>query len=100
MKKTFAQLKRDLQVGKKIKCLVNNCRDNFEKEEREILRKQTNAITLKTLRNGEYVESCIYYPNQADMVEYEDNVFSFYEKTNRWNDNKRTLLYTYEIIED
>lgn len=96
MKKTFAQLKRDLQVGTKIKCIANYCRDDFEKEVRVVSHKQSNAITLKTFRNGSWVDSWLYYPNSATLVEYEDNTFTFYHKHSRTNEI--TKLYTYEII--
>ena len=85
--KTLAQLKRDLQVGVKVKTIINNCRPEREGEIREIVKAQTNAIVFKTAYNSG--ESWLWWPKAKDVIYY-DNVFELYEDG--------FLIFQYEII--
>ena len=94
--KTFAQLKRDLQVGVKIKTITNNCKPEKNGEIREIVIAQTNAIAFK---RDDGKPSWLWWPKQASTyIEYEGDIFRIYEAPNSWNDNKKTLIFVYEII--
>lgn len=75
MKKTFAQLKRDLTVGKKIKFTEHNVYPEKVGEEYEISKKQSNAICTK--QNGKDIY--MSYPASSNLVDYEDNKVTFYE---------------------
>ena len=90
MKKTFNQLKKDLQVGTTIKCIYNT-HGKFLNLERTIIKVQTNAVIIETFINGERKESFLWYPPKASQCEYIDNIFTFYSK-----DNEKLL--SYEII--
>ena len=78
MKKTLAQLKRDLQTGVKVKMIkreVNGIEEGTIIEEREISIVQDNAIAFKTLlRDGTIGNSLLYFP-KASQVEYIGNTF-------------------------
>lgn len=95
MLKTFAQLKRDLQVGVKVKTLVNNCKPEMEGQVRPVGKVQTNAIAF--VRDDEKL-SWLWWPDTAKNIEYDNNIFSVYEKPNKYNNQQRTLLFTYEIL--
>ena len=92
MKKTFAELKRNLQVGTKIKMIkreVNGIEEKTIPNEREISIIQSNAIAFKTLlRDGTIGNSWLYFP-KASQVEYIGNIFTF---------NVGYFKLTYEII--
>ena len=92
MKKTFAQLKRDLQLGVKIKMIkreVNGKEGKANTEEREISIVQSNAVAFKTLLNdGTFGNSWLYFP-KASQVEYIGNTFTF---------DDGYFKLTYEII--
>ena len=85
MKKTFNQLKRDLKesTGKTLKVLYHFRGEEKPEllQDRTIKRVQTNALT--TTRDGNEKECWLYYPNGAELVEYNDNTFSFYEAGER-----------------
>ena len=94
--KTFAQLKRDLQVGVKIKTIINNCKPELNGQVREIMLTQTNAIAFK---RDDGRPSYLWWPKQASKyVEYEGDTFKIYDAPNNWNGNKRTLMFVYEIV--
>jgi hypothetical protein len=96
MRKTFAQLKRDLQVGVKVKTLYNYCKPEKEGEVRTVGKQQTNAICFDL---GEGRLSYLWWPEKASQnVEYEDNVFKVFDAPAKWNNNTRTLAFAYEII--
>ena len=92
MKKTFAQLKRDLQLGTKIKMIKREVDGKEEKtitEEREISIVQSNAVAFKTLKpDGTIGNSWLYFP-KASQVEYIGDTFIF---------NDGYFKLTYEII--
>ena len=92
MKKTFAELKRDLQLGIKIKMIKREVNGKEEKgitEEREISKVQSNAVAFKTLLpDGSIGNSWLYFP-KASEVEYIGNTFIF---------NDGYFKLTYEII--
>jgi hypothetical protein len=92
MKKTFAQLKRDLQVGIKIKMIKREVNGKEEKaitNEREVSKVQSNAVAFKTLLgDGMIGNSWLYFP-KASQVEYIGNTFIF---------NDGYFKLTYEII--
>ena len=92
MEKTFAQLKRDLQLGTKIKMIkreVNGIEKKAITEDREISKVQSNAIAFKTLLpDGMIGNSWLYFP-KASQVEYIGNRFIF---------NDGYFRLTYEII--
>ena len=92
MRKTFAQLKRDLQLGTKIKMIKREVNGKEEKaitEEREVTIVQSNAVAFKTLKpDGTVANSWLYFP-KASQVEYIGNIFIF---------NDGYFKLTYEII--
>ena len=92
MKKTFAELKRDLQLGIKIKMIKREVNGKEEKaitEDREISKVQSNAVAFKTLLpDGSIGNSWLYFP-KASEVEYIGNTFIF---------NDGYFKLTYEII--
>lgn len=93
MKKTFAQLKRDLQIGTKIRMIkreVNGQAASVIPEVREITIVQSNAIALKTVLelDGMIGNSWLYFP-KASQVEYIGNTFII---------NDGDFKLTYEII--
>lgn len=98
MKKTFAQLKRDLKVGKKLKLIYNASCQTYVGSTREISKVQTNAICLKTLHVEGYRNSYLWYPEKASLVEYEDNRFRFYNQS-KWTNNERVLQFEYEFVD-
>lgn len=99
MKKTFAQLKRDLKVGKKLKLIYNiGCCQTYVGSTREISKVQTNLFCLKTLVEKEYENSYVWYPEKASLVEYEDNRFRFYCYA-KWANNERILKLEFEFVD-
>lgn len=75
MKKTFAQLKKNLTIGNKLKCLEHNIRPERVGQVNEVVKK--SGVAVFTLQNGKEVR--LEYPGSANLVEYENNTFSFYE---------------------
>lgn len=98
MKKTFAQLKRDLKVGKKLKTIYNAGWQAYVGSIREISKVQTNAFCLNTLFEEGYKDSYVWYPEKASLVEYEDNRFRFYAQP-KWMNNERVLTLEYEFVD-
>ena len=94
MLKTFAQLKRDLQVGVKVKTITNYVKPEMEGQIRPIGKVQTNAIAF--LREDNKL-SWLWW-GKANNVEYENNIFKIYEDPANWNGQKRTLVFVYEIL--
>ena len=92
--KTFAQLKRDLKVGTKLKCIFNY-HGKYLNVIRPISKVQTNAIYLKTETENGTVNSYLDFPPTAGLVKYNENVFEFYSKIN--GELIKTLAY--EIVE-
>ena len=76
--KTFADLKRDLQVGKKLTLTYHHFGDNRLKSigvAREILKVQTNGVYLKTegAKNGSFLDlPC------ASLTEYDGKTIKIY----------------------
>ena len=92
--KTFAQLKRDLKVGTKLKCIFNY-HSKYLNVVRPISKVQTNAVCLKTETENGTVNSYLDFPPTASLVKYDGNVFEFYSKIN--GELIKTLAY--EIVE-
>lgn len=74
MNKTLAQLKRDLQVGTKLKVLDHIRQDQIGIV-KTITKKQSNGIYTNTETDPR--EFWLEIPS-ASLVEYNDDVFSFY----------------------
>lgn len=87
MKKTFAQLKRDLQIGVKVKTLYNYCKPERIGEIRPISQVQTNAIAFKK-EDGR--DSWLWW-EKASQYDYNDNIVNCYNKAGE-------LEFTYEIL--
>ena len=91
-KKTFAELKRDLKLGTKIKMIkreVNGSESGTIAGVREVTKVQSNAVAFKTLlHDGTINNSWLYFP-KASQVDYIDNTFIF---------NDGYFKLTYEII--
>lgn len=98
MKKTFAQLKRDLKVGKKLKLIYNAGCQTYVGSIREISKVQTSAFCLNTLFEEGYKDSYVWYPEKASLVEYEDNRIRFYAQP-KWKNNERILSLEYELVD-
>ena len=92
--KTFAQLKRDLKVGTKLKCIFNY-HGKYLNVVRPISKVQTNAVYLKTETENGIVDSWLEFPPTASLVKYNDNVFEFYSKFN----GELVKELAYEIVE-
>jgi len=71
MEKTFAQLKKDLTLGRKVKQNYSSWGDKLVGTVRPITKVQSNAVRLDN--------SWLYYPKTSKQVEYVDNVFRFYK---------------------
>ena len=115
MKKSLADLKRDLFVGRKIKCVFNSC-GKYVGMERSVVKVQSNGIYIKTIINGEESKSFLDFPKTKVLLEYEDNKFSIYSRGTRdynseelkaleeWNKIKNTEEYqeqsSYDIMTD
>lgn len=93
--KTFAQLKRDLKVGTKIKCIFNLHGKNLNTI-RTITRVQTNAVYIETNDGERTFESWLPFPKKSSFVKYENNTFEFYD--NYAGDIFKCLAY--EIVGD
>lgn len=92
--KTFAQLKRDLKVGTKLKCIFN-CHGKYLNVVRPVSKVQTNAICLKTETESGTVNSYLDFPPKAKLVKYDENVFEFYFERN----GELIKELAYEIVE-
>lgn len=92
--KTFAQLKRDLKVGTKLKCIFNY-HGKYLNVVRPISKVQTNAVYLKTETENGIVNSWLDFPPTASLVKYNENVFEFYSKIN----GELVKMLAYEIVE-
>lgn len=95
MKKSFSQLKRDLKVGTKLKVLYHfRANDNNGErflQDRVISKVQTNAFTSKW--GNDTKDYWCYYPTHAELVDYEDDKFTFYEYGERdLTDYEKTML--------
>lgn len=88
--KSFAQLKKDLKVGVKVKTISNIVKPEKNGEIRPIGKVQTNAICFET---SEGRLSYLWWP-KASEIEYVGNVFKVYDNYN----GQRTLVFTYEIL--
>lgn len=91
MKKTFAQLKRDLKVGVKVKQTKNEIWGTINDEIREISKVQTNAVAFRTNKNGKTVDSWLWFPKSVSEVDYQGDTFYF--KSNN-------LMIGYKIIKE
>lgn len=92
--KTFAQLKRDLKVGTKLKCIFNY-HGKYLNVVRPITKVQTNAVCLKTETENGTVNSYLNFPPTASLVKYDGNIFEFYSKFN----GELIKELAYEIVE-
>lgn len=92
--KTFAQLKRDLKVGTKLKCIFNHY-GKYLNVVRPISKVQTNAVCLKTETEDGTVNSYLDFPPKAKLVKYDENVFEFYFERN----GELIKELAYEIVE-
>ena len=90
VKKSFAQLKRDIQIGVHVKTITNIYKPEFNNEIRKISKVQTNAICFECIRNGKQVNSYLQYPKAKD-IEYTNNIFCIY-------DDDKQLIFKYEIL--
>lgn len=92
--KTFAQLKRDLKVGTKLKCVFNHY-GKYLNVVRPISKVQTNAVYLKTETENGTVNSYLDFPPKAGLVKYDGNIFEFYFERN----GELIKELAYEIVE-
>lgn len=92
--KSFAQLKKDLKVGVKIKTIQNSYKPEKNGEIRVVGKVQTNAIAFTTTEGK---LSYLWWP-KASEVEYEGNVFKIYSEPHQYNNHTRTLEFIYEVI--
>lgn len=78
--KTLAQLKRDLTVGTKVKCIHNKYTPKYLNKIRYIKYKDTTGIYLdddmETIGKGSFLQ----YP-KADRLIYEGDIFGVYTQT-------------------
>lgn len=79
MKKTLAQLKRDLAVGTKVTQIAKgeDITDKNLNVERWVVKKQGDGVCLNTDKEATD-GSWLYFP-YASQVDYEDNIVSFYD---------------------
>lgn len=92
--KTFSQLKKDLQLGVKVKTILNNCKPEMNGQVREIGKVQTNAIAFLRADNQ---LSWLWWGKASDY-EYEGNIFKVYDEPRAYNNFTRNLLFVYEIV--
>ena len=95
MKKSFSQLKKDLKVGTKLKAVYHFRQNDINGErflqDRVISKVQTNAFTSKW--GDDPKDYWCYYPTNSNLVDYEDNTFTFYEHGERdLTDYEKTML--------
>ena len=95
MKKSFSQLKKDLKVGTKLKVIYHFRQNDTNGErflqDRVISKVQTNAFTSKW--GDDTKDYWCYYPTNSNLVDYEDNTFTFYEHGERdLTDYEKTML--------
>ncbi len=80
MTKTLAQLKRDLRVGTKVKCLHNKYTPKFLNKVRTVKHADTTGIYLSddmdTLAKGSFLG----FP-KADRLIYEGDIFGVYTQS-------------------
>lgn len=79
MKKTLAQLKRDLAVGTKVTQIAKgeDITDKNLNVERWVVKKQSDGVCLNTDKEATD-GSWLYFP-YASQVDYKDNIVSFYD---------------------
>ncbi len=90
VKKSFAQLKRDLQIGVHVKTITNIYKPEFNNEIRTISKVQSNAVCFSCVRDNKQVNSCLWYPKAKD-IEYIGNTFKIYDNG--------TMIFEYEILD-
>ena len=88
MKKTFSQLKKDLQVGVLVKTIANNIKPEMNGQVRAIGKVQSNAIAF--IRDDKQL-SWLWW-GKASEYEYEDNTFKVYSK------DHSQVYFVYEIM--
>jgi hypothetical protein len=98
--KTFAQLKRDIKEGSKIKTILNNIKPEKNGQIREIGKVQSNAIAFEIPKHeqkrniwGELQTLSWLWWGKASQYEYEDNIFKVF-------DENKNLCFIYEILEE
>lgn len=96
MVKSLAQLKRDLNVGNKLKCLEHYFRPERVGQVNEIIQKNGSAV--RTQQGDKQV--WLDYPASANLVVYEDNTFTIYEAGYRelTAEEKRHVEKMHELI--
>ena len=77
--KSFAELKRELQVGTKLR-MIHPKTNRLCGIEREIVKVQTNAIVMSKPDNG---KSWLEWPKSAKLVETTENGFRIYTSGKR-----------------
>ena len=100
MKKTFAQLKRDLKVGTKVKTILNRFKEEKNGEIRRIALTQSNAIAFEIPAHtdcfGRTQDKSWLWRDKANCYDYKDNIFKVYHFENE----ERVLDFIYEIMEE
>lgn len=95
--KTFAQLKRDIKEGSKIKTVLNNIKPEKNGEIRKVGKVQSNAIAFEIEPKlniwGQTVNLSWLWWGKASQYEYENNIFKVF-------DENKNLCFIYEIMED
>lgn len=101
MKKTFAQLKKDLKEGMEIKTVLNNIRPERNGQVRKIGKVQTNAVAFEIPKEeqhtnlfGEIQTLSWLWWGKASCYDYDDNIFKVYHFDIQ---NNRVLDFVYEI---
>lgn len=88
MKKTFNQLKKDLQVGVMVKTIANNIKPEMNGQVRAIGKVQSNAIAF--LREDNKL-SWLWW-GKASEYEYEDDTFKVYSQ------DHSEIYFIYQIV--
>ena len=80
--KSFNELKRDLKdnIGGTLKVLYHFRANEDMMQDRKIEKVQSNAIVTSF---GTHKACWLYYPKSANLVEYNDNIFTIYEAGER-----------------
>lgn len=81
--KTFTQLKKDLGAGVKIKVLYHSFRPEQEGHIKTITKTQTNGLYTTCPDDRDGKELWLDYPPSATLIEYDDNIFTFYDAGTR-----------------
>ena len=76
--KTYAQLKKDLQVGKQLKVIYHATRQEQVGNIKTITKTQSNAIYTTCEKDRDGKEIRLDLPTSASLVEYENNIFTIY----------------------